>query len=193
MRVVAGAAGGIPLLAPRSVARPTMDRVKAAIFSSLADLIPGARVLDLFAGSGAIGIEALSRGAASATFVESDPAAIDVIRRNLAKTRLTGDAVRADAFKFLSRRPEHSPPWQLVFADPPYTKSPGARDIPADLLASDPLRRALAPGGLLILESPSSAPLSPPPPWRVLRAKAYGATAITFLVLGSETSIASLP
>src|ERR1043166_5048036 len=88
MRVIAGSAGGIPLHTPRTDLRPTMDRIKAAIFSSLGEKIIGARVLDLFAGTGALGIEALSRGAVSAIFVESDARAADAIRRNLEKTRL---------------------------------------------------------------------------------------------------------
>jgi len=84
MRVIAGSAGGIQLDVPKSGVRPTMDRVKAAIFSSLGELVPGARVLDLFAGTGALGLEALSRGAASALFVEENAAAISAIERNLA-------------------------------------------------------------------------------------------------------------
>ncbi len=87
MRVIAGSAGGIRLAVPKSGVRPTMDRVKAAIFSSLGDTIIGARVLDLFAGSGALGIEALSRGASSVLFVDQDRQSIDVIERNLAKTK----------------------------------------------------------------------------------------------------------
>ncbi len=90
MRVVAGSAGGIPLSAPESAARPTMDRVKAAIFSSLGARVPGARVLDLFAGGGGLGIEALSRGCAEATFVDNDARAVEAIRANLQKTRLAG-------------------------------------------------------------------------------------------------------
>ena len=84
MRVIAGSAGGLRLAAPKRGVRPTMDRVKAAIFSSLGDTVIGARVLDLFAGSGALGIEALSRGAAHVTFIERDPRAVALIRANLA-------------------------------------------------------------------------------------------------------------
>jgi len=88
MRVVAGTAGGIPLFVPKGPEmRPTMDRVRAAIFSSLAEAVPGARVLDLFAGTGALGIEALSRGAAEATLVEKEPRAIRAVQRNLVATR----------------------------------------------------------------------------------------------------------
>ena len=88
MRVIAGSAGGIRLAVPKRGVRPTMDRVKAAIFSSLGDSVGGARVLDLFAGSGALGIEALSRGASSAVFVEEDWQSAEIIERNLVKTKL---------------------------------------------------------------------------------------------------------
>ena len=91
MRVIAGSAGGIPLVCPKGDhIRPTMDQVRAAIFSSLAESIPEARVLDLFAGTGGMGIEALSRGAAAATFVERDRKTIDCLRRNLEQTHLGG-------------------------------------------------------------------------------------------------------
>ena len=106
MRVVAGVAGGLRLLAPPGRRlRPTTDRVREAMFSSLTSLnaVGGARVLDLFAGTGALGIEALSRGAAWATFVDADHAAIRTIEQNLAATRLGGTAtvVRSDALRFL--------------------------------------------------------------------------------------------
>ena len=90
MRVIAGSAGGVHLAVPKRGVRPTMDRVKAAIFSSLGEAIIGARVLDLFAGSGALGIEALSRGAASAIFLEDDRQSAEAIEENLAKTKLNG-------------------------------------------------------------------------------------------------------
>ena len=104
MRVVSGIAGGIPLVAPKTDLRPTMDRVKGAIFDSLGESMIGARVLDLFAGTGGLGIEALSRGAASATLVEKDPRAVEAIHRNLEKTRVQGAAVHTlDIFSFLHR------------------------------------------------------------------------------------------
>src|SRR5215467_5396176 len=101
MRVIAGSARGIPLKTPDHEARPTMDRVREAIFSSLGDLVIGARVLDLFAGSGALGIEALSRGADSAVFVEEDQQSTAAIKQNLAKTKLVGSVRRQNVFKFL--------------------------------------------------------------------------------------------
>src|SRR5205814_10576112 len=103
MRVIAGIAGGIRLDAPKTGVRPTMDRVKAAIFSSLSDEIIGARVLDLFAGSGALGIEALSRGAASVLFVDQDRRSIDTIERNLRKTHTEGQTRQQEVFDFLRK------------------------------------------------------------------------------------------
>src|SRR5437763_17162801 len=101
MRVIAGRAGGIRLDAPKTGVRPTMDRVKSAIFSSLGQEIIGARVLDLFAGSGALGIEALSRGAAAVLFVEENAAAVSAIERNLARTNFEGRVRKQDVFAFL--------------------------------------------------------------------------------------------
>src|SRR5438093_10312907 len=101
MRVIAGSAGGIRLAVPNRGVRPTMDRVKAAIFSSLGDAVISARVLDLFAGSGALGIEALSRGASSVVFVEEDRQSAEIIEANLAKTQLRGRIRHQDVFDFL--------------------------------------------------------------------------------------------
>src|SRR5689334_21275491 len=101
MRVIAGRAGGVRLVSPKSGVRPTMDRVKAAIFSSLDETVIGARVLDLFAGTGALGIEALSRGANAVLFVDDNRQSIDSIEKNLAKTKLSGSVRTADVFQFL--------------------------------------------------------------------------------------------
>src|SRR6059036_1709880 len=106
MRVIAGSAGGIRLAVPKRGVRPTMDRVKAAIFSSLADKVIDARVLDLFAGSGGLGIEALSRGAASALLIDRDRQAIDAITRNLKKVKLEARTQQHDVFEFLKRQSE---------------------------------------------------------------------------------------
>src|SRR5450631_3834797 len=117
MRVIAGSAGGIRLDVPKTGVRPTMDRVKVAIFSSLGEEIIGARVLDLFAGTGALGIEALSRGAASALFVEENSAAIATIERNLTRTKLEGHVRRQDVFAFF-RSIRTRKPFKIIFADP---------------------------------------------------------------------------
>src|SRR5437870_10426494 len=100
MRVIAGSAGGIRLAVPNRGVRPTMDRVKAAIFSSLGDAVIGARVLDLFAGSGGLGIEALSRGASSVVFVENDRQSAEAIDANIAKTKLNGRVRQQDVLDF---------------------------------------------------------------------------------------------
>src|SRR6185369_7146944 len=124
VRVVAGSAGGLALAVPKTDLRPTMDRVRGAIFSSLGELIVGARVLDLFAGTGALGIEALSRGAANVVFVENDHRSVSVIEKNLAHTHLSGTVHALDIFTYLDRlaTPES---FDIIFADPPYAKAAG--------------------------------------------------------------------
>src|SRR6266540_1340496 len=109
MRVIAGRAGGV---------RPTMYRVKAAIFSSLGEMVIAVRVLDLFAGTGALGIEALSRGADSAVFVEEDRQSIAAIKKNLAKARCKGRVRQQDVFSFLKNAGAEK--FRIIFADPPY-------------------------------------------------------------------------
>ncbi|HSL81662.1 MAG TPA: 16S rRNA (guanine(966)-N(2))-methyltransferase RsmD [Thermoanaerobaculia bacterium] len=120
MRVIAGSARGTKLLGPPSGAgaRPITDRAKEALFSILGPSLAGARFLDLFSGTGAVGIEALSRGAAEAVFVEQHPAMIRILRANLEKTGLTGRGriVRADVFEYLRREPE---PFDVVYVAPP--------------------------------------------------------------------------
>ena len=181
MRVVGGIAGGIPLHVPKSDLRPTMEVVKNAIFNSLAALVPGARVLDLFAGTGSLGIEALSRGASSCQFVESDRRACEAIRRNLEKTRLAGGEVTsADALRWIERFALLGA-FDLILADPPYAQKEGDRDFGRELLASAGLRRALAPDGILVLEHLPDAPLSLDNGWESIRDKRYGATAVAFL------------
>lgn len=123
MRVIAGSLKGRRLLGPRrSELRPTSDQVKEALFSIAGAWIPNAAVLDLYAGTGAIGIEALSRGARRVTFVESDPAALRVLRANLERCALThGVGIHAGRVgRFLRRRASWDGPYDVVFADPPY-------------------------------------------------------------------------
>lgn len=180
MRVIAGSAGGIPLRLPKTDLRPTMDVVKGAIFSSLGDLIVGARVLDLFAGSGALGLEALSRGAAAVTFVENDRRAVTAIERNFAQTKLTGTVQPLDVFRFLDRYAAPAA-YDLIIADPPYAKVEGDRDFTPELLGSEPLRLALAPGGVFVLEHLPGAKLALRNVWECFRQKRYGATEVAFL------------
>ena len=180
MRVIAGSAGGIRLAVPKRGVRPTMDRVKAAIFSSLGDAIIGARVLDLFAGSGALGIEALSRGAASVIFVEDDRQSAEAIEKNLAKTNLKGRVRHQDVFEFL-RQGSNAEKFQIIFADPPYEKAHASESHTEKLLNNESLPRLLEPNGIFVLEKRPSETISELKLWRVIRQKTYGATEILFM------------
>ncbi|MFY8216377.1 MAG: RsmD family RNA methyltransferase [Chthoniobacterales bacterium] len=184
MRVVAGSAGGIPLMVPKSITRPTMDKVRGAVFSSLGDAVPGSRVLDLFAGSGGFGIEALSRGAASATFVDNHRSAVDAIRSNLLRTRLSGKVQLADAVTFL-RGATSEPGYDLIFADPPYAKHDDDPDFANLLLSVEPIRSLLLEGGTFILETGSWQKLDALEShgWASLRTRTYGDTAVHYLVI----------
>jgi 16S rRNA (guanine966-N2)-methyltransferase len=158
VRVVAGRWGGRRLTAPAGTAtRPTADRVREALFSVLGPL-DGARVLDLFAGSGALGLEALSRGAAHATFVDSAPAAVRAVRANLAALAVPPDLAdvrRADARSFLRAARDADREYDLVFLDPPYGL---AARFGAELTAA--LQAVLAPHARVVSESDRRAPLA---------------------------------
>jgi 16S rRNA (guanine966-N2)-methyltransferase len=180
MRVIAGSAGGIRLAVPKRGVRPTMDRVKAAIFSSLGDAVVGARVLDLFAGSGALGIEALSRGASSVVFVEADRQSADIIAANLARTKLKGRVRQQDVFDFL-RQTSGAEMFDLIFADPPYEKTEGER-VAKKLLINETMPGLLEPDGIFVLERHPGETLPLMQPWHLLRKKTYGATEVLFLV-----------
>jgi 16S rRNA (guanine966-N2)-methyltransferase len=148
LRVIAGVAGGLVLVAPKGgAARPTTDRVKESLFGALGpDRLVDASVLDLYAGSGALAIEALSRGAARAVLVDRDHAAVTAIRRNLATTRLRGLArvQGSTVATFLGGKPPAERPFDLVFLDPPYAQGPDRT-----LAALEPL---LAPGAVAVAE-----------------------------------------
>ena len=147
MRVVSGTARGVSLLSLEGLeTRPTTDRVKESMFNVLQFELYGKRVLDLFAGSGALGIEALSRGAASATFVDQNPKALDIVGQNLKKTRLDGQArlVRDSFESFLKRAAE---PFDIVFLDPPYASDFAPRAV--SMLLEQGL---LSPRSVVVLE-----------------------------------------
>jgi 16S rRNA (guanine966-N2)-methyltransferase len=171
VRVVAGALGGRRLLAPPGAAtRPTSDRVREALFSLLGPL-DDVRVLDLFAGSGALGIEALSRGAAQATFVDRAPAAIRTLRRNLAALELDAVVRRQEARAFLRAAREAGHEYDLVFLDPPYRL---AAELGRDL--SPALAALVTGGGRVVSESDRRAPLELELP--LLDERRYGDTLI---------------
>ena len=154
MRVIAGVYGGRELFAPRGRAtRPTSDRVREALFSILAD-VTGDRVLDLFAGSGALAIEALSRGAASATLVDSSAAAAAAIRRNLDALGIEAELVRQPALRFLGGARADARQYDLIFLDPPYRE---AGLLSTGLTAG--LVPVLAPAGRVVTESDRRQPL----------------------------------
>lgn len=181
MRVIAGRAGGVRLVSPKSGVRPTMDRVKAAIFSSLGEMIIGARVLDLFAGTGALGIEALSRGAESALFVDEDRQSIASIERNLDKTKLSGRVRNADVFRFLKNAPTSGERFRIIFADPPYEKMESGEGFTEKLLGNEALRGLLERDGIFVLEKRPGEKLGEMKLWKLLRQKRYGATEVLFL------------
>jgi 16S rRNA (guanine966-N2)-methyltransferase len=154
MRVISGIYGGRPLRAPagREV-RPTSDRVKEALFSMLGPL-EDTRVLDLFAGSGALAIEALSRGAQSAVCVDSSPAAITVIKDNLERVGAEAEVVRRPALLFVTTAVSRQSLYDLVFLDPPYKL---ASALGSELSAALP--PVLAPGARVVAESDRRMPL----------------------------------
>ena len=157
MRIIAGRWRGRPIEAPPGGAtRPTADRVRETLFSMLTSRLgsfEGLRVADLFAGSGALGLEALSRGAAGATFVEGDPQAGAAIRRNAEKLG-AGESVRVIAGSALAL--PRSEPFDLVFADPPYAPGSGSAAVRSILESG-----WLAPGGWLSVETDRADPVEP--------------------------------
>jgi 16S rRNA (guanine966-N2)-methyltransferase len=177
MRVIAGTARGVRLVAPRDAGtRPITDRVKETLFAILGDRVPGARVLDLYAGSGAIGIEALSRGAASVDFVEHARRARQSIERNLGATRLADHArVHAlDVERFLADPPAGAAPWGLVVLDPPYE----AHAIVAPLQALVP---HLVPGAVVVVKHFWRTEVRAVDGLAPLRERRFGETMLTLL------------
>ncbi|BCU78713.1 16S rRNA (guanine(966)-N(2))-methyltransferase RsmD [Luteolibacter sp. LG18] len=176
VRIIAGKAGRLAIKVPGAVARPTTDFVRQALFSILGEKVDDARTLDLFAGSGAIGLEALSRGAASCVFVDEHRQAVSVIGENLAKSRLEGGrVVRSEVSSYLRTDPGS---YDLIFADPPYFKNYGDRDHVKELLANPHLSLRLAPGGWFIAEISSSQKSPLAEGWSLLDRREYGGCAI---------------
>ena len=173
MRIIAGSRKGHTIQAPQGLeTRPTSDRVRENVFNIVAPWVEGARVLDLYAGSGAMGLEALSRGAQVAVFVEADPDAVRAIERNLDKLRLTGATVlRRDSVSGLAQEVTAGRKYDLVLADPPYAMTN------YDSLARY-LPRVLSEDGLLVLES--GAKSEPELPGLEVRTtRKYGSTRVT--------------
>lgn len=181
MRIVGGDLRGRTLLTPRSSAiRPTTDRTREAVFNVLAHAFPGridgARVLDLFAGTGALGIEALSRGAAFCVFIEDSVEGRGLVRGNVEALGLTGRTklFRRDAAALGDAGTLG--PFDLVFADPPYGKGLASR-----ALASAAAGGWLAPDALCVVEEAAGAPFDPGQSLDVLDERSYGETVIRFI------------
>ncbi len=176
MRIIAGKAGRIAIKVPSAVARPTTDFVRQAVFSIIGEKVENARVLDLFAGSGALGLEALSRGAATCTFVDEYRQATQVITENLTKARLDGGhAVKSEVNLFLKR---DAATYDLIFADPPYWKFYGDKDHISDLLKSALIPPRLAANGWLIVEISSHQKSPEAGDFTLIARREYGSSAI---------------
>ena len=175
-RIIAGTAGGRRLAVPAgSRTRPTADRAREAMFSSVESLagpLGGARVLDLYAGSGALGLEALSRGAVSALLVESDPRVLRTLRANVLAVGLSGADVVGEPVERVVAAPPRGGPVDLVLADPPYSTEPERVErVLADLVAAGWLN----PGAVVVVERPSRGPALTWPPGLVAeRDRRYG-------------------
>ena len=180
MRIIAGLAKGMTLAAPRTGVRPTADRIREAVFSSLGAQVVGARVLDLFAGTGALGLEAASRGAESVTFVENAHGALECLEKNIQTFRRNREVHcplfvrRATVASQLGMLAVGRETFSLVFADPPYG------DAAQELLRDENLPRLVAGDGLLVLESAKRDVLAVDPPWELVRGAVYGDTQVNF-------------
>jgi 16S rRNA (guanine966-N2)-methyltransferase len=192
LRIIAGEWRGRKLRFPdRPGIRPTPDRVRETLFNWIGARVRGVRALDLFAGSGALGLESLSRGALAATFVDSDARAVQALRERLAEWDARGATVeRADARAWLAaRRGATSPPFDLVFLDPPFAAGLLA-GVAQDLEAGD----WLAPAALVYLEAPSDGELPAlPPGWELLRSGKAGAVGYHLLRRGGRLVVTESP
>lgn len=176
MRVISGTARGRKLVSPEgNQVRPTLDRVKEAVFNMLAFSVQDVSVLDLFAGSGGLGVEALSRGAARAVFVDASEASLRVVRENLALTRLEEKAacICSDFLTYLSGQRES---FDLIFLDPPYA---GGYLEPALLKIRE--KRLLAQNGLVVCELDSAENPDCPEGYVIIRNKKYGKARILLM------------
>ncbi len=177
MRVISGQARGLKLASPEGLdTRPTTDRVKESMFNIIMPYLPARNILDLFSGSGALGIEALSRSCENGVFVESDRSALTVLKQNLEKSRQLPKAeiVPIDAFTYLSRA---NVKFDIIFLDPPYNK--GLLTQAVNEIAEKAL---LADGGIIVAESEAGGEVPPNDDFDILKSAKYGKT--TVFVLG---------
>lgn len=181
MRVISGIRKGLKLKAPDGMdTRPTTDRVKESVFNIIQTHIPSDRVLDLFSGSGALGIEALSRRCGSCTFVENNKKAFELTRHNIELSKLSDNAniVFSDSISYLASAFES---FDIIFLDPPYNKG-----FLAPVLDKISERELLNNDGIIVIETEKDGEAVEHPKFRCIRNAVYGKTVITVLVRGDE-------
>lgn len=185
MRIIAGQAGRVAIRVPKGETRPTTDFVRQAVFSRLGAVLEGARVLDLFAGSGALGLEALSRGASECVFVDEGRASEQAIRANLSKAQLDGGrVVRADVHAWVRREVTS---FDLVFLDPPYCQSRLDRDHLGEVFGVEGFADRVAPGGLMVVEQSAREAVREAPGFKLLDRREYGSSAILLYARPSDS------
>ena len=181
MRVISGIRKGLKLKAPDGMnTRPTTDRVKESVFNIIQTHIPSDNVLDLFSGSGALGIEALSRRCGKCTFVEYNKQAFELVRHNVEISKLSDNAhlVFSDAISYLASASE---PFDIIFLDPPYNKG-----LIAPVLDKISERNLLSVDGIIVIETEKDGEAVLHPDFRCVRNAVYGKTVISVLVRGDE-------
>lgn len=178
MRIIAGTAKGRKLAAPRHGTRPMTGRARESIFSILADRLSGAMVLDLFAGSGSLGLECLSRGASDAVFVEAGRMAAKVLRENIERVDLGGSVLEQDVSRFLRSDVRR---YDLIFADPPYGDDDGQVRSVLELL--DPV---LAADGVVVLHRQARSSVELPDFLHTVDERRYGDAVITMMERAEE-------
>jgi len=178
MRVISGSAKGTRLYAPSGLnVRPVLDRIKESVFSLLSDVVCGARVLDLFAGSGALGIEALSRGADNAIFLEKNPVALEAVKSNLKRTHLEekGRVLRANLPEGLRKVKGR---FDLIFLDPPFRIE---KSVLSKIFLTIERKKLLEEGGLLVFRHSPRLSFSPTEEiWGLVCRKDYGDSIVSF-------------
>ncbi len=188
MRIIAGLAKGMTLVVPSAGVRPTADRIREAVFSSLGARVVGARVLDLFAGTGALGLEAASRGAKSVTFVEQARDALESLQKNIQAFQKNSEVdcsfavARTAVAEQLRKLVADGEIFQVILADPPYGEAA------QELLREAGLPRLLASDGLLVLESAKRDALAVGEPWEQVRGSIYGDTRVDFLRVNTAST-----
>lgn len=188
MRIIAGTAGRRNFRVPKSDVRPTTDRTREALFSMLSSYIEGAKVLDLFAGSGALGLESLSRGSESCVFVDASRECTDTVRLNLRSLRLHGGkVVQADVINFLKKVSLSQ--YDVIFADPPYWKNVGDRDFVSEMFESENFIDILSDDGMLVIEVDERAEVNAGDDWELIDRRKYGGCSILFFQKKGETKV----